>query len=308
MIGSAVVTQLLELGADVVCLVLDADPRSELLRSGNMNKTSVVNGDLRDFWTVERAVNEHEVDTIIHLGAQTIVGTAHRFPIPTLETNISGTYNVLEAARIHGDFVKRIVVASSDKAYGDQSDLPYTEQTALGAQFPYDVSKACADLIAQMYHSSFGLPVTIARCGNVYGEGDLNWSRIVPGTIRSLLNRISPVIRSDGNYVRDYIYVRDVAQAYLELAEASGDEGIAGEAFNFSNETPVTVLEIVAEIASELGVSDIPPTVLNEVQGEIKSQYLSSARARERLGWNAKFTLSQGLQMTIKWYQNLLGL
>ena len=308
LIGSAVVAELLKAGSDVVCLVLDSDPRSELLSSGNINKTSVVNGDLRDFWTVERAVNEHEVDTIIHLGAQTIVGTAHRFPLSTLETNIRGTYNVLESARLHGDIVKRIVVASSDKAYGDQADLPYTEQTVLGAQFPYDVSKACADLIAQMYHSSFALPVTVARCGNVYGEGDLNWSRIVPGTIRSLLNKESPVIRSDGNYVRDYIYVGDVAQAYLELADVSGVEGIAGEAFNFSNEAPVTVLEIVDEIAAELGISDIPPTVLNEAQGEIKSQYLSSAKARERLAWNARFTLSQGLQMTIKWYRNLLGL
>ena len=247
MIGSSVVTELLGLDANVTCFVLDADPRSDLLRSGNINRTSVVNGDLKDFWSVERAVNEHEVDTIIHLGAQTIVGTAHRFPLPTLETNVRGTYNVLESARLHGDIVKRIVVASSDKAYGDQSDLPYTEQTPLRAQFPYDVSKACADLIAQMYHRSFGLPVTVARCGNVYGEGDLNWSRIVPGTIRSLLNKTSPIIRSDGKYVRDYIYVRDVAQAYLELANVSGDEDIAGEAFNFSNETPVTVLEIVAE-------------------------------------------------------------
>jgi len=308
MIGSSVVAELLKMGSNVVCLVLDADPRSELLRSGNINKTAVVNGDLKDFWTVERAVNEHEVDTIIHLGAQTIVGTAQRFPLSTLETNIRGTYNVLESARLHSDIVKRIVVASSDKAYGDQIDLPYTEQTALGAQFPYDVSKACADLIAQMYYSSFSLPVTVARCGNVYGEGDLNWSRIVPGTIRSLLNKVSPVIRSDGNYVRDYIYVGDVAQAYLELADVSGVKGIAGEAFNFSNETPVTVLEIVDEIAAELGMADISPIVLNETQGEIKSQYLSSVKARERLAWNARFTLSQGLQLTIKWYRNLLGL
>ena len=308
MIGSSVVTELLGAGANVVCLVLDTDPQSELLRSGNINRTSVVNGDLTDFWTVERAVNDHEVDTIIHLGAQTIVGTAHRFPLPTLETNIRGTYNVLECARLHGGIVKRVVVASSDKAYGDQSDLPYTEETPLGAQFPYDVSKACADLIAQMYYNSFGLPVTVARCGNVYGEGDLNWSRIVPGTIRSLLNKTSPIIRSDGKYVRDYIYVQDVAQAYLELADVSGDEGIAGEAFNFSNETPVTVLEMVAEIASALDVSDILPTVLNEAQGEIKNQYLSSEKARERLGWKARFSLSQGLQKTIKWYQNLLGL
>ena len=308
MIGSSVVTELLGAGANVVCLVLDADPQSELLRSGNINRTSVVNGDLTDFWTVERAVNDHEVDTIIHLGAQTIVGTAHRFPLPTLETNIRGTYNVLESARLHGGIVKRVVVASSDKAYGDQSDLPYTEETPLGAQFPYDVSKACADLIAQMYYNSFGLPVTVARCGNVYGEGDLNWSRIVPGTIRSLLNKTSPIIRSDGKYVRDYIYVQDVAQAYLELADVSGDEGIAGEAFNFSNETPVTVLEMVAEIASALDVSDILPTVLNEAQGEIKNQYLSSEKARELLGWKARFSLSQGLQKTIKWYQNLLGL
>lgn len=308
MIGSGVVRKLLDLNADVVCFILDATPQSELIRSGDINRTSVVNGDLKDFWAVERAVNEYEVDTIIHLGAQTIVGTAHRFPLPTLETNIRGTYNVLEAARLHSDLVCRLVVASSDKAYGEQAELPYTEDTPLGATFPYDVSKACADLVAQMYYTSFELPVAIARCGNVYGEGDLNWSRIVPGTIRALLNRESPVIRSDGNYVRDYIYLGDVVNAYLELADVSGDSGVSGQSFNFSNETPVTVLQMVEEVASVLRVSDIAPTILDETHGEIHSQYLSSAKARRVLGWTANFSLRQGLEATTRWYRQLLGL
>ena len=245
MIGSSVVTELLGLGANVVCLVLDADPRSELLRSGNINRASVVNGDLTDFWTVERAVNEHEVDTIIHLGAQTIVGTAHRFPLPTLEANIRGTYNVLESARLHGDIVKRVVVASSDKAYGDQLDLPYTEETPLGAQFPYDVSKSTSDLICQSYCKTYSMKVGIIRCGNIYGPGDFNLKRLIPEVILSTIEKKNFIIRSDGKSTRDYVYVDDVADAYLKLFKKIKNSKDKLKIYNVSSKFNYSVLEIV---------------------------------------------------------------
>ena len=204
-VGSWLVKDLLAAGAYVVALVRDADPQSEFFRSGDFQSVAIVNGALEDFATLERAINEHEIDTVFHLGAQTIVGTAHRSPVPTFEANIRGSYFLLEACRLHQDRVRRVVIASSDKAYGDQPNLPYTEDTPLQGQHPYDVSKSCTDLIAQTYYHTYRLPVAIARCGNVYGGGDLNWSRIVPGTVRSLLQGMPPLIRSDGRYVRDYL-------------------------------------------------------------------------------------------------------
>ena len=307
MIGSWLVKDLLSLGAYVVVLVRDPNPQSELYRSGDIQRVSVVNGRLEDFWTLERAINEHEVDTIFHLGAQTIVGIAHRFPLPTFEANIRGTYNLLEACRLHKDMVQRVVIASSDKAYGEQPNLPYTEDMPLNGRHPYEVSKSCADLIAQCYYHTYGLPVTIARCGNVYGGGDLNWSRIVPGTIRSFLRGERPIIRSDGTYVRDYIYVKDVVRAYMRLAECLDDNRVRGEAFNFSTETPLTVLELVQIIQRLMNCEHIEPQILDCAKGEIRAQYLSAAKARSILGWEPQFNIEQGLLETIEWYRVFLA-
>lgn len=307
MVGSWLVKELLERGARVVGLVRDADPRSELYRSGDVDRISVVNGRLEDLRTVERAVNEHAVDTVFHLGAQTIVGAAQRAPLATFESNVRGTWNLLEACRRHDGLVDRVVVASSDKAYGAQADLPYTEDSPLEATRPYEVSKACADLITRSYHETYRLPVTVARCGNVYGGGDLNWSRIVPGTIRSLLRGERPVIRSDGTYVRDYIYVEDVVDAYLDLADALDGQGADGEAFNFSTESPLSVLEIVDRLRGILDGGDLEPRILDEAEGEIEAQHLSAAKARERLGWSPRWELDEGLRETAAWYRDALS-
>jgi len=275
-----------------------------LFRSGDIKRSLVVNGPLEDFATVERAINENEVDTVLHLGAQTIVGTAHRFPRPTLEANIRGTYNLLEACRLHRDLVYHIVIASSDKAYGEQQCLPYVEEMPLNGRHPYEVSKSCADLIAQAYYHTYGLPLAIARCGNVYGGGDLNWSRIVPGTIRAFLRGERPIIRSDGTYIRDYIYVKDVANAYLRLAEGLDKEGVKGEAFNFSTESPQQVLELVVVIQRLMGCEHLSPAIENSATGEIRNQFLSAAKARTLLDWHPQYSLDAGLQETIDWYRH----
>ena len=305
MIGSWLVKLLLTRGATVCALVRDADPQCELYRSGDVNRISVVSGDLIDFSTVERAINEQEVDTVFHLGAQTIVGTAHRSPLPTFESNIRGTYNILEACRLHRDLVRSVVVASSDKAYGEHRDLPYREEMPLQGIYPYEVSKSCADLIARSYHRTYQLPVVIVRCGNVYGGGDLNWSRVVPGTIRSVLQGETPIIRSDGTYVRDYIYVRDVCEAYLRVGSAV--ERIAGEAFNFSDERGVTVREMVEQILRVMGRPDVRPAIANTARGEIREQILSAAKARTVLGWSPAYALEAGLRETVRWYEEFCG-
>lgn len=306
-IGSWLAKDLLAEGADVVALVWDADEQSELYRSGTIRQVTVVNGALEDFWALERAINRYDVDTVFHLGAQTIVGTAHRFPLPTFEANVRGTYNLLEACRVHANLVQRVVIASSDKAYGAQPRLPYTEDMPLNGRHPYEVSKSCADLIAQAYHHTYGLPIGIVRCGNVFGGGDLNWSRIVPGTIRSLLCKERPIIRSDGTYVRDYIYVKDVARAYMRLGERLSDDRVQGQAFNFSTETPMTVLEMVTLIRKLMNAIHIEPEIRDCAEAEIRVQHLSAAKAREVLGWEPGFDLASGLRETIAWYQAFLG-
>ncbi len=307
-VGSWLVKDLLARGARVVALVLDADPQSELLRSGDLDRVTVVNGRLECFADLERALNVHECEAVFHLGAQTLVEAAHRRPLATFEANIRGAYHLLEACRVLGDRVGRVVVASSDKAYGPQPDaLPYREELPLRGVHPYEVSKSCADLLAHTYHATYGLPVAVARCGNVYGGGDLNWSRIVPGTIRALLAGERPVLRSDGTHVRDYVYVRDIAAAYIRLAEAIGEDGVTGEAFNFGNDAPVTVLELVERIAAATGRTDLPPDVRGAARGEIPSQVLASGRARERLGWRPAWDLDRGLAETVDWYRDFLA-
>jgi CDP-glucose 4,6-dehydratase len=305
-VGSWLVRELLANRAHVAVLVRDADPQSELLRSGDLQRCTVFNGSVEDLWTVERAISLHEAEYVFHLAAQTIVGVAQRNPFTTFETNVRGTYNLLEACRIHSSIVRGVIVASSDKAYGEVESLPYVETMPLQGRNPYEVSKSCTDLIATSYCHSYDVPVTIARCGNIYGGGDLNWSRIVPGTIRSMLRGERPVLRSDGTFRRDYIYVKDVARAYMLLGERAGDPGVRGEAFNFSDESPRSVLDIVHAIRERLG-SDIEPDIRNTAQGEIRDQYLSAAKARDVLCWKAGYDLDTGLRETVAWYRALLA-
>ncbi|MCL4552155.1 MAG: GDP-mannose 4,6-dehydratase [Candidatus Marsarchaeota archaeon] len=306
LVGGWLVKRLVEAGADVICVVRDWVPQSELARSRLMERVKVVRGDVRDQPLVERILGEYEIDSVIHLAAQTIVPIANRNPISTFETNIGGTWSLLEACR-RSPAVKQIVLASSDKAYGDQDKLPYDEDIPLQGRHPYDVSKSCADLIAQAYGTTYALPVAITRCGNFYGGGDLNWNRIVPGTIRSVLRGQRPVIRSDGQCVRDYFYVEDGAAAYMLLVEKlAADSELHGEAFNFSNERQVTVLDLVARIL-ELMNADLEPIVLNEAMNEIRHQCLSADKARQILGWKPEFTLDKGLERTIRWYKDFLG-
>ena len=296
------VRRLLELEADVVCLLRDWVPESELVQADLIGKTNLVRGDVLDQAVLERVLGEYEVDTVIHLAAQTIVGVANRNPISTFESNIAGTWRLLEACR-RSPQVRQIVLASSDKAYGVAEVLPYTEETALQGRHPYDVSKSCADLIAQSYAATYGTPVAITRCGNFFGGGDLNWSRLVPGTIRSVLRGQRPVIRSDGKSVRDYFYVEDGAAAYLMLAERlAGDASLRGQAFNFSNGTPVSVLDLVDRILRMMG-SRLTPDIRNDAPNEIPDQFLDASKARTTLGWRPTFSLDAGLRRTIDWYR-----
>jgi CDP-glucose 4,6-dehydratase len=306
LVGAWLVRRLIEAGADVVCLVRDWVPQSELVRDGLIGNVRVVRGDVRDQALLERVLAEYEVDTVVHLAAQTIVTIANRNPISTFETNVAGTWALLEACR-RNPTVNQIVLASSDKAYGDHELLPYNEDAPLQGRHPYDVSKSCADLIATTYAATYELPVAITRCGNFYGGGDLNWNRIVPGTIRSVIRGDRPVIRSDGTFVRDYFYVEDGAAAYMTLAEwlATHPEG-RGEAFNFSNEEQITVTELVGQIL-RLMESDYEPEIRNEASNEIRAQFLSAAKAREVLGWEPLFSLDEGLRRSIAWYTALLG-
>jgi CDP-glucose 4,6-dehydratase len=306
-VGSWLVKRLLQEGAYVVALIHDWDPQTELVRSGDIAQVHVINGALEDYAAIERAINEHEVDTVFHLGAQPIVSTALRNPLPTFETNIRGSYHLLDACRVHRALLKRVVIASSDKAYGDAETLPYTEDMPLHGRHPYDVSKSCTDLLALSYAHTYRLPVAVARCGNIYGGGDLNWSRIVPGTIRSALQGERPILRSNGLYMRDYIFVDDVVSAYLAAADGLSREEIIGQAFNFSPESRVTVLEITRLLLRLMQRDDLEPVILDQVTAEITDQYLDSSKAKRMLGWVPRFTLEQGLVQTIRWYQAFLG-
>jgi CDP-glucose 4,6-dehydratase len=306
LLGSWLVKQLMDAGANIVCLVRDWVPQSELARSHRIEQVNTVRGDIVDRDLVERTLGEYEVEVVFHLAAQTIVGIANRNPVSTFSTNIEGTWNLLEACR-RSLKVASIVVASSDKAYGDQEHLPYNETMPLQGRHPYDVSKSCADLIAQTYAATYNLPVAITRCGNFYGGGDLNWNRVVPGTIRSIIRGERPVVRSDGNFVRDYFYIEDGAAAYMLLAERlHSDASLRGQAFNFSNESQISVLELVDMILHKMK-SSLRPEVLNQASNEIRHQFLSAERARTMLNWRPQFTLESGLDPTLAWYREFLG-
>ena len=305
LVGAWLVKRLIAASADVTCIIRDWVPQSELSASSAIEKVKVVRGDICEEGLLERTLAEHEIRTVIHLAAQTIVPIANRNPLSTFETNVRGTWLLLEACR-RSPLVQQIVIASSDKAYGDQETLPYTEATPLQGQHPYDVSKSCADLISSAYAITYKSPVVITRCGNFYGGGDLNWNRILPGSIRSIIRGERPVIRSDGKFIRDYFYVEDGAEAYMLLAEALAQKPeLAGEAFNFSNEIQVNVLDLVDRLRKVMG-TNLEPVVLNQASNEIRHQYLNAEKARSVLGWKPLFDLDEGLRRTVQWYRDFL--
>ncbi len=304
-LGSHVTDVLVGLGAQVVVLVRDQVPQSAITTPW-LERVAVVNGSCEDQAVIERMLGEYDVRTLLHLAAQSQVGVANRNPVSTFEANIQGTWSVLEAAR-RSATIEQVVIASSDKAYGAQPVLPYDEDMPLLANHPYDVSKACADLIAHTYHHAFGLPVTITRCGNLFGPGDQNWERLVPGTIRSILQGERPLIRSDGTMVRDYIYVVDAALAYLQLVEAMAeDPDLSGQAFNFSTETRLNVLELVALIQEAAG-TDLKPDIKATATNEIDEQFLSAAKARSVLAWQPRYSMADALRETVDWYRTQLA-
>lgn len=306
LLGSWLTQALVEAKADVVGLIRDDVPQSHLARSGVIHSIRIARGDVTDYATMERVLNEYEIDTVFHLAAQTIVGIANRAPLSTFETNVRGTWTTLEAAR-RSPTVKRILVASSDKAYGTQPVLPYTEGMPLHGEHPYDVSKSAADLIAQTYAKTYDMPIAVTRCANLYGGGDLNWNRLIPGTIRSALQGQAPIIRSDGTFVRDYLYVRDAVRAYMMLAQALGRPEIRGQAFNCSTDEPVSVLEMTQLILRLSPHPRLEPIVLDEVKNEIKDQYLNSAKLHEALGWQPAWSREAAMVETMAWYAQYLG-
>lgn len=307
LLGSWLVEALLDRGATVTCLVRDWTPHSRFVELGFTARANLVRGELEDFPLLLRVLNEYEVDTVFHLGAQTIVGTANRSPLSTFESNVRGTWNLLEACRLNGPGIRCVVLASSDKAYGIRGDVPYGEQMPLSGRYPYDASKACADLIAHAYFHTYRLPVAVTRCGNLFGGGDLNFNRLIPGTIRSALERRNPIVRSDGKFVRDYFYVRDAVGAYLHVAERFEAGNVAGEAFNFSSERPLPVMTVVRRILELTGRESLEPEILNQSAGEIPNQVLDCSKARELLAWEPRFTMDEGLRETIDWYRAHLG-
>lgn len=307
LLGSWLTEGLVDAGANVVGLIRDGVAQSRFVLSGVKNRINTVSGQVENYALLERILNEYRVQTVFHLAAQTIVGTANQSPLSTFEANIRGSWNLLEACR-QTSWVQQVVVASSDKAYGEHPQLPYTEDTPLMGMHPYDVSKTCADLLAQAYAETYQLPVCITRFGNLFGAGDTNFDRLIPGTIRSVIRNEPPVIRSDGHFSRDYIYVEDASQAYMMLAEAmSRDTSMHGQAFNFSYESPLTALEVVDLILDRMDRRDLQPKVLANAVNEIPHQYLDAGKARTQLGWRPKYDITEGLARTISWYMTTLA-
>ncbi len=306
LLGSWMSEELVRRGANVTVLLRDWVPASRLNQTGLLERVNAVRGELEDAPLLLRALNEHEIETVLHLGAQTIVGTASRSAVSTFEANIVGTWNLLEACRALPRQVRRVIVASSDKAYGEHPTLPYTEDAPLQGRFPYDVSKSCADLITFSYYHTYRLPVAVTRCGNLFGGGDLNFNRLIPGTIRSALQNEHPLVRSDGSFIRDYFYVRDAVNAYLLLAERMDDPAFHGQAFNFGTETPLSVLQVVRAVLDRMKKADLAPIILNEASHEITRQYLDCAKARRMMDWHPAFTFEQGLDEAIAWYRDWL--
>jgi CDP-glucose 4,6-dehydratase len=304
-VGSWLVKALLDAGASVVGVIRDEPTGSELIASGDIDRITRVRGGVEDLRLLQRSVAEYEIDTIFHLAAQTQVQVADHDPIGTLEANVRGTWNILEAVRTHAP-AAIVVIASSDKAYGPSSVLPYTESHPLAGQRMYEVSKSATDLIAASYARTYQLRIGIARCGNIYGGGDLNWARLIPGTIRSLLLGERPVLRSDGHPRRDYLYVWDAISGYLHLGEGLSQGAFAGEAFNFGHGAGVSVLDIVQTLTAVIGGSQLEPIVLGAADSEITDQWLDSSKAREQLAWSPTYSLADGLSETVAWYREML--
>jgi CDP-glucose 4,6-dehydratase len=303
LLGSWMINSLEDLDASIVCLVRDWVPHSNFLTIQELDKFTLVRGDLVDADLIERTLVEYEIRSVFHLAAQTQVTIANQNPISTFETNIAGTWRLLEACR-RAPSVDQIIVASSDKAYGSSNDLPYKESTPLNGKHPYDVSKSCADLIAHSYAKTFGLPIIVTRCGNIYGGGDLNWNRLIPGTLRSLWYDEQPVIRTNGSQLRDYVYVADVVDAYLQLAETSADDSsLYGNAFNISTNAPYSVIDLTSLIIDLSGKS-VQPIILNEATNEIPEQYLDASKLHKTINWQPPHGLQTGLNATIEWYQS----
>jgi CDP-glucose 4,6-dehydratase len=305
-IGCWVTEALLDRRAEVVAVIRDEPANSRFAIEGMGARVTRVRADLRDMAELLRIVNEYSIEAVFHLAAQTIVGTAHRSPLSTFETNIRGTYNLLEACRLAGS-VNRVVVASSDKAYGAHEKLPYAESAPLQPTFPYDVSKACTDLIARSYFSTYGLPVAVTRLANVYGGGDFNFSRIIPETARALIEDRRPVLRSDATPQRDFIYAEDAASAYVAIGEALDRDDVAGRAFNAGAGSPISVKEVVAKLIAVSG-KHIEPDVRGKgaPPGEIDRQFLDSRLIRDTLGWKPQWDLEDGLRATYRWYEQNL--
>src|SRR3989344_4548880 len=301
-LGSWLVKSLVDESANVVALVRDFVPKSYLYSSGYNKKVTLVRGELENYFLLERTLGEYQIDTVFHVGAQTQVEVANRNPLSTFESNIRGTWNVLEACR-RSPLIKKIIIASSDKAYGSHKALPYDETFALRGSHPYDVSKSAADLISFTYFNTYNLPVCITRCSNLFGGGDLNFNRIVPGTIKLILDKDAPLIRSNGKFLRDYLYVEDAVAAYLLLAEKMDNKKFHGHAFNFSTENPINVIEVV-NLISRIMKSELEPKILNTAEGEIPDQYLSSATAKKLLVWQPVYNLQSGLKRTVDWYMD----
>ncbi len=304
-LGSWLIKNLVDQGADVVALIRDIIPSANLSLLGYDKKITIIYGKVEDYDLLVRILHEYEIDTCFHLAAQALVGVANKSPLSTFESNIKGTWCILEACRMASS-IKRIVIASSDKAYGSHEKLPYTEEGKLHGLHPYDASKSCTDILSQTYYNTYKLPVAILRCGNIYGGGDLNFSRIIPDTARSIFSDKNPIIRSDGLFKRDYIHVMDVVNAYLTVAEQLQRQEIQGQAFNFGTEKPITVIELVTMMLKLAGKQDLKPVVLNEAKYEIREQYLSIAKARKLLLWNPQILLEEGLRMTLEWYWKYL--
>ncbi len=303
MLGSELTSQLVDLGTNLTLIVRDRAFRSPVFNAGLFDKVNSVFGDVTDFALVLRVLNEYEIDTVFHLAAQTIVGIANLSPLSTFDSNIRGTWNVLEAARLSHK-IRSVVVASSDKAYGDHEVLPYDEKAPLKGNHPYDVSKSCTDLLAQTYWHTYKLPVSITRCGNLFGGGDLNFSRIIPGTIRSLLRNEPPILRSNGQFIRNYFYIKDAVNGYLCISEQM--EKSSGEAFNLATEDRFTVLEMT-NLIIRLMNSTLQPLIKNETKNEIPDQYLGVSKVKEVLGWKSRYSIEEALTETIEWYRQYLS-
>ncbi|MBX3243037.1 MAG: GDP-mannose 4,6-dehydratase [Acidobacteria bacterium] len=304
-VGANLVKRLVDEGAFVACLRRDEIIPDSLSALGVSDRVSFISGSVEDGDLLQRSLNELEIDSVFHLAAQAIVGPANRSPISTFETNIRGTYMLLEACR-QISCVNSVVVASSDKAYGTHSDLPYNEDLSLNAVFPYDVSKACTDMLSRSYAVTYGLPVAVSRSANIYGPGDLNLSRIIPGTILSVLRDEDPIVRSDGTPIREFVYVDDVVEGYLKLAENISET--AGEAFNFGTNEPVRIIDLVELVIEKCGKSGtVKPNVLlqTKIANEIDAQYLSGDKMNKVTGWKAAVSLEEGLARSIEWYAKL---